>query len=403
MSSLLSGRSQFVMQTGVTQRHAGAKGAAAFPTVDWDKMTHAAVASRGGGGGGSEATQSLVGAEQGTRGSTTFDVGGTMGLKNLPIRRISLADGIDMRGLMTQEVEEEVAQWGTFLGWMRLIFGVLYGAAAIGLLFTVIFKTHGEFPLYEDPLRYSHLDKKWEVALEKVGNVHVDWALVALLSLFSAYHFVHFLPFVRDIYLRLVFYYQMNVIRWMFHGLVGGLMLGFCSIVMGVSNIIVFVLLTLAVVAAAAGALFSEMINMPALYNVGPNDTAGSLANDHGLSASEAAKAIRKEHFIKRETVTPWPILFAAIAAVAFVGVTSYYFWVAVADQTDQVPWFAWSTYFISMFTLFVIVVLNGLALLINWSVFRQYIYIDIAHNILELLFALVQVLLIIVGLAVAA
>lgn len=321
----------------------------------------------------------------------------------VPVRELSLTGGIDLDNLLSEELQGQTVKYGKMLGWVRLILAALYAITALALLFVVIFESNGEFPFFWDPIRYSKLDGKWEAAMEKVSNVHVDWALVALLATFAIYHAVHFFPFVRDIYLRLVFWYQMNAIRWIFHGVAGGLMVAFYAVIMGVSNVIVFVLLGVVVIGGAAAVLFSEMINRPKLYFVGDKEEEADLVANHELTAEDATAAVRDGYFIKPGAVTPWPILAALVLLLTYVGVTSAYFWTAVEDSASHVPWYVWTTYFITMLSFVVIAVVNVLRLLVSWRIFQNYFYFDILHNAVELAFIWLATVLVIIGFSVSA
>lgn len=381
----------------MSRRRPDSELAAARDAVDWDALRGTSHSSKSGTNG-----YGPIAADAETGVSQTFDVSKELGV-NLPVRQITLAEGVNFQALMTSNIAYETKKYGRMLGWFRLGMGSLYTLAAIGLLFVVIFVSNGKMPLYKDPLAYSSLDKKWEVALDKVGDVHVDWALLALMTLFAPYHFMHFLGFVRDAYLRQIFYYQTNIIRWVFHGLVGGLLVGFFSIVMGVSSVIVFVLLTGLIMAAAAGMLFSELINLPTIYRKTESDTLESVQKEHGLTPCEARVFMERGYFIKRVAVMPWVFLFAVIVAAGFVGVVSFYFWSAVADTSSKVPWYAWTTYFITVVSLALMVIVNGAALLLDFAFLKNFLYIDLIHNVIELFLILANVILIIVGFSTTA
>lgn len=287
------------------------------------------------------------------------------------------------------------------IGWFRLILGSLYGLATLALLFVVIFKAHDKFPLYWDPMRWDGLSNQWVVALENAGMIHVAWAILALGFVFCPYQFAHFLSFVRDIYLRLVFYYEMNPIRWIFHGVVGGMLVSFFSIILGVSNVIVFVFLVLTFLAAAASILFSEMINRPNLYNVDKDkDTSAQLEQTYGLTATEAKQAIDNGYFIQSSVSTPWPILAGVIMLTLAIAIMTTYFGAAVLKHSGRVPWYAYTTYLITVGVLAVLGIVNSLRLLISWRFLQNYLYIDLLHNVVEAVF-LLNVLLIIIGLSV--
>lgn len=332
----------------------------------------------------------------------------TAGLRDLglPIRQIDLTGGIEFQQLMNVTVTDKQAKYGWLIGWARLLLAGVYGVTSFALLFVVIFLTNGgKMPLQWDPLRYSNLDNKWEAALEKVGVIYVAWALLAMLTAFAAYQAVHFLPVVREFYLKFVSYYQMNPIRWIWYGVAGGLVVAFYSLIMGVSSVIVMVLLLVIVIGGAASVLFSEMINRPNVYIVtdAERQDPSILTSKYGLTPCEAAAAIKVGYFLKPGVVTPWPILAALVLLLTYVGIVSAYFWTAVDDEFSQVPWYAWTTYFLTVASFVAMAAANVARLLLSWALFQNYLYLDLLHNGVEFLFIYVGIVLNIVGFAVAA
>jgi hypothetical protein len=328
------------------------------------------------------------------------------GLEGTPLKvqKIDFVGGIQFNTVLAREIPEALAKNGRFLGWLRLLLGLLYGAAGIAFLFVVIFVTDGKFSLFWDPIRYSSLASQWQTALERAGVIHIDWGVVAIFFVCALYHPLHFIPFIRDVYIRLVFFYQVNVIRWVFHGIVGGLLMGFFSVVMGVSSVIVFILLLVILIGAAACILFSEMINRPDITWLAKDEQIeDATVAKFRMTTGEVAAARKNGYYVTKGSVTPWPILAAIVLALTFMGITSAYFWNAVADEANRVPWYVWITYAISMVTLVVIGVYNTLCLVLNYAIFRNYFWNDIIHNVVEVMFIFGGGCLLLIGLATAA
>ena len=387
------------MAAQLTQRGAGSISVGGFTVRDTGRSAPTVSSSSAG------YRPLSVDAEMAT-GGTGIDP--TAGLRDLglPIRQIDLTGGIEFEQLMNVTVTDKQAKYGSLIGFARLGLAVLYGLTAFALLFVVIFRTNGgEMPLQWDPLRYSDLDNKWEAALEKIGVIYMAWALLAMLTVFAAYQGIHFLPFVRDFYLKFVFYYQMNPIRWIWHGVAGGLVVAFYSLIMGVSSVIVMVLLLVVVIGGAAAVLFSEMINRPNVYMVTAEERADPsiLTSKYGLTPCEATAALKSGYFLKPGVVTPWPILAALVLLLTYVGIVSAYFWTAVDDKWSRVPWYAWTTYFLTVGAFVAMAAANVARLLLSWAIFQNYLYMDLLHNGVEFLFIYVGIVLNIVGFAVTA
>lgn len=334
-----------------------------------------------------------------------LDVTAALRKTGLPVTAIDLTGGIQLENLLMREVSPEQQRWGWFIGWVRLLLALGYAVTGLTFLFVIIFvPAHGKMPLYFDPIRFSTLDNKWEVANEQIGTVDVAWALLALMTTFAVYHAVHFLPFVRDIWLRLVFWYRMNPIRWVFHGVVGGLMVAFFSLILGVSNIIVFILLLVITIGAAACVLFSEMVNRPVVHWTEAGDTVTSLKEKYNLTDMQAERAINvNKFFVVKGAVTPWPLVYAWVLFLAGVGIVGAYFFSAVDDKAGQVPWYAWTTLFTVALPLLLMAIVNTMAVLLNWSFFSNYFYIDMLHIPVELIFAWLGTVLVLIGLATTA
>lgn len=351
------------------------------------------------------ASTPLIGAATDTGVDPRLDPTAALRKAGLPVTAIDLTGGVALENLLLREVGPEQQRWGSMIGWVRLLLALLYAITGLTFLFVIIFvPAHGKMPMYFDPIKFSALDNKWEVANEQIGTVDVAWALLALMTSFAVYHAVHFLPFVRDIWLRLVFWYRMNPIRWVFHGVVGGLMVAFFSLILGVSNIIVFILLLVITIGAAACVLFSEMINRPVVHWVEADDTVSSLQSTYGLTDLQAERAIKtNKFFLVKGAVTPWPLLAAWVLFLAGVGIVGAYFFSAVDDKAAHVPWYAWTTLFTVAVPLLLMAIVNTLATLLDWSIFSNYFYIDMIHVPVELIFAWLGTVLVLIGLATLA
>ncbi len=285
-------------------------------------------------------------------------------------RRISLWGGINLEAALAGPVAEEAQQWGNLLTWGRLVIAALFFLTFVSFAFVTgfVIKNDGKFPLFWDPITFNKLDNKWEVALESAGPIHVAWMFVLLLLAFSAYHAAHFVPFVANIYARFVFGMRMNPIRWIFHGTAGGIMLGGFAIIMGVSNIFVFVALILIVLTGAASILFMELINRPEVLN----DYDETVHTDFITIEGTKRAVVYSE-------INPWPYVLAVLALVTYVAFTWAYFWHAVSHSANNVPWYAWSIGFLVPLVFLLMAALNGIRYLVNWTIFR-FFYIDIAH-----------------------
>lgn len=288
-------------------------------------------------------------------------------------RRLSLWGGVDLNMALAGPVAEEAMHYSGVLTWLRLAIAALFFVLAVAFSFVTPFeiKNDGKYPLYWDPITFNKLDNKWETALEGAGSIFVSWMLVAMLYAFAAYHALHFVPFIANIYNRFVFGMRMNPIRWLFHGAAGGLILGAFGLIMGVSNVIVFVFLVLTVLVGAACILFMELINRPTVSA----DYDATIDNDY-ITIEGTPMAVRYSE------INPWPYVIAVIALAAYVGITWSYFWHAVANSSHNVPWFAWAVAIVVPIIFALMAIVNGLRYLVSWTLFK-YFYIDVAHVVL--------------------
>ena len=327
----------------------------------------------------------------------------------LKLRRMDLTSGINFASFQNAIITEEQIKYGKLLGWVRLILAALYAVTALAFLFVVIFETDGRMRLYTDPTKWSSLDKKWEVALEEIGVINIDWALLALFSLFSVYHAAHFIPFVRDYYLKLVFYFQANPIRWTFHGVVGGIMLTFYALLVGVSGLPMMFALLLIIFGATACVLYSELINKPIPLSVKKGMTDEEKRDwiaqvtamyNHTPTMCDANVASKNEYYLVPAVVSPLPIIGAVVLMAGFIGLVSYYFIVAAADQPSKLPWFVWTTYLITVLSIIVMAIVNVARLAFNFKFLQNYFYVDLLHNGVELVLIYATTVAILIGLA---
>ena len=124
---------------------------------------------------------------------------------------------------------------------------------------------------------------------------------------------------------------------------------------------------------------------------------------DMRLSVEDAAIAVRDGYFVKSNAVTPWPIAAALVLLLTYVGIVSAYFWTAVDDRAKSVPWYVWTTYFLTILSFVAMAIVNTLRLLVSWKIFQNYFYVDVIHIVVELVFILLNTLLVIIGLSVSA
>ena len=313
----------------------------------------------------------------------------------LPVRQIDLASGVQLSTLLNRQVTVEQRKYGTWLGFGRLFVGGFYLVAAVAFLFVCIFKPTPAYPMFWDPLRYNSMSKTWNVALERMGpGIRIDWSITAMFLVFGLYELSYFLPFVRDLYLGFVFFYQMNPYRWLVHGVAGGLLMSFFAVVMGVTSVPVFVLLMTVIIAAAASALFSELVNRPKLYFTNDSDTVDSLVKQYSLRADRATEAINNKYFIQAAVVNAWPIIAAVVLLLVYAGVVSAYFWVTVADSVSHVAWFAFVAYATGAFVLVALVVLTVARLLVSWEIFQNYFWYDVLLIGVEIVMILGSILI---------
>lgn len=307
----------------------------------------------------------------------------------LPIRQLDLTGGIEFKMLMERELSAGQKNYGRILGWMHVSAAVVYLLAAIAFLFVVIFRDVRPFPLFWDPLRYSSLGQEWVVALERLGpGIRIDWALLVNLPVFSFFHAILFYGPVLDANLRFIFFYQFNPIRWIFHGVFGGLTLAYFAVVMGVSHVVVFVSLLAFVLFGAAFVLYNEMVNRPNIYTVVAGDDDASLrAKYPALSVLDSQKAIKDGYFILPAVVSPYPILAAIVSLLLYLGIASAYFWVTVADHSSQVAWYAGIAWGVAIVTAALLAILNTMRLIFNIRLVQNYFYLDTAHYFVEFFF----------------
>jgi hypothetical protein len=152
--------------------------------------------------------------------------------------------------------------------------------------------------------------------------------------------------------------------------------------------------------AAAACILFSEMINRPNIYKVRDTDSVDSLIAGYKLTKEEAEQVKVDGVFIQASVSTPWPILAGVVMLTLAVAIMTTYFGAAVLKNASRVPWYAYTTYFITVAVLAILGIVNSLRLLIAWRFLQNYLYFDLLHNLVEAFF-LLNVPLIILGLSI--
>jgi len=297
----------------------------------------------------------------------------------------------DMSALFIRKAEGDQANWGTLYSWANLGVAALYLIAAFALMFVVIFVANGSIGTFWDPLLWDSIDSKWEVSLLSAGGIHVDWALVAMLAIFGLYHAAYFIPFVQTFYFNTLSY-EYNPIRWAFWGTAGALVLGFYALIMGVSNIIIFVAMVLTVTAGCAFLLCMEMINRPVLVQVAadaPKRTSGKNVPFVGQFFDTELKA-----------VNPLAFVFAIIALAFYIGITWTYFWNCVHDHIHGVPWYAWFIGVLTALALIAVALLNGIRYVVSWK-FLKFFYLDVLHTVVEVILVLGGTLVFIIGVSV--
>lgn len=336
--------------------------------------------------------QGIRGAEDGNIGQTLDSVPSVFGaIEKYGGRRISLWGGVDLEMALAGPVAEEANKWANLLTWGRAAFALLFLAAAVTFSFVAGFsiKHEGKYSLWYDPISFNKLDNKWEASLENAGSIWVSWMLVAMLYIFAIYQGAHFVPFVARVYARFVFGMRMNPIRWIFHGLAGGIILGGLGLIMGVSNVIVFVFLVLTALTGAASILFMELINRPTLTE----DYDETIDNDFLTIGG-------KRFAVRYSAINPYPYLLAVLALLTYVAITWTYFWHSVSFSSGNVPWFAWAVAILVPIIFVIMAAVNGIRYLVNWTIFR-YFYVDILHVVVVDGGMLVASILVLIGMAV--
>jgi len=292
---------------------------------------------------------------------------------------------LDKTELLGQQ--KKFAMW---MRWAQLIMGALYivaGAVLCGLTI----RWMRAFMLFWDPMRWSTIDHRWEVALERVGPISVTLMLSILLIVFGIYHLAHFVPFVHNIYVYYVFIKQANPLRWGAYASIGALLLGGYGIIEGVSNVMIFVALIVYIGAAALIAFYMEVINRPHLIKAEDFPVEGkereAMIKKYALKQSEVRELTKpdsKAWYVRLGKVSPWPLALAALLALVYITYTWSYFWTTVTDtKASLVPWFSWVLAIWTAFMLVVLFLINAARYLLTWSILQNYFYIDLLHQTL--------------------
>jgi len=294
---------------------------------------------------------------------------------NLPVRRIVIpgTPGTDITevGSLFNKVPEQVAVENAgmmnALKWAHPILGLVYIAAAI-VLFIIILTAPSRLKInsYWSPESFNTITSSWVVSLVSTGLIYVHWVFIVLLGALGVYHLAHFPKPIRNLYETMVFVWYYNAIRWVAHAVAGGLAVGFLSMVVGVSDIVVVTNIILAFAAACIFMLVMEQINPPPVYG-----DDGKISQDKGVN---------------------WiPYLAGAVMLILVVGQYMAYFFYTVnqaVHKNTHVPWYSWFVALDVCLVLAVIGVVNGLAYFVSWNMLK-YKYIEIIHIVAEIFIAL--------------